>query len=32
MVKVILKKGSLLRHKLLVADLMDGIVDVMNLR
>jgi molybdopterin/thiamine biosynthesis adenylyltransferase len=31
-VKVILKKGSLLRHKLLVADLMDGIVDVMNLR
>jgi molybdopterin/thiamine biosynthesis adenylyltransferase len=31
-VKVILKKGSLLRHKLLVADLMDGIVDIMNLR
>jgi molybdopterin/thiamine biosynthesis adenylyltransferase len=31
-VKVILKKGSLLRHKLLVADLMDGIVEVMNLR
>ena len=31
-VKVILKKGSLLRHKLLVADLMDGIVDVMKLR
>ena len=30
-VKVILKKGNLLRHKLLVADLMDGIVDVMNL-
>ena len=30
-VKVILKKGSLLRHKLLVADLMDGIVEVMNL-
>ena len=31
-VKVILKKGTLLRHKLLVADLMDGIVEVMNLR
>jgi molybdopterin-synthase adenylyltransferase len=31
-VKVILKKGCLLRHKLLVADLMDGIVEVMNLR
>jgi len=31
-VKVILKKGSLLRHKLLVADLMDGIVEVMTLR
>jgi molybdopterin/thiamine biosynthesis adenylyltransferase len=31
-VKVILKKGSLLRHKLLVADLMEGIVEVMNLR
>jgi molybdopterin/thiamine biosynthesis adenylyltransferase len=31
-VKVILKKGSLLRHKLLVADLMDGIIEVMNLR
>jgi molybdopterin/thiamine biosynthesis adenylyltransferase len=31
-VKIILKKGSLLRHKLLVADLMDGIVEVMNLR
>jgi molybdopterin/thiamine biosynthesis adenylyltransferase len=31
-VKVVLKKGSLLRHKLLVADLMDGIVEVMNLR
>lgn len=30
-VKVILKKGSLLRHKLLVADLMDGIIEVMNL-
>jgi molybdopterin/thiamine biosynthesis adenylyltransferase len=31
-VKVILKKGKLLRHKLLVADLMDGVVEVMNLR
>lgn len=31
-VKVILKKGSLLRHKLLVADLMEGIIEVMNLR
>ena len=31
-IKVILKKDSLLRHKLLVADLMDGIVEVMNLR
>jgi len=31
-VKIILRKGSLLRNKLVVADLAEGIIEVMNLR
>jgi hypothetical protein len=30
-VKIVQQKGSLLRNKLLVADLNDGVIDVMNL-
>jgi hypothetical protein len=31
-VKIILRKGNLLRNKLVVADLAEGIIEVMNLR